>query len=69
MIMKPQKTHGRGKSGTRKYGRDLEKCKKYRLTNRREENKARKLAKRERKFERRRKHREKKKIIAGGIKG
>lgn len=61
--MKPQKTTGRGKSGTRKYGRDLEKCKRYRAKNQREKNKKRQKEKREYKFAKRQEKRERKKMI------
>ncbi len=44
----------RGKSGTAKYGRKVNKCERYRLEGRREKNKARRLELRERKYERNR---------------
>lgn len=37
-------------AGTKKYGRNLKKCQRYRLEGRREKNKARRAAKRERKL-------------------
>jgi hypothetical protein len=58
MIIKTKKVGGRGKSGTRKYGRNLDTCKRYRDRGQREKNKARRLEQRERKFEKRRKNRE-----------
>lgn len=58
MIVKTKKVGGRGKSGTRKYGRNLVKCKRYRDRGQREKNKARRLERRERKFVKRRKIRE-----------
>ena len=54
MVIKQQKKKGKGKSGTRKYGRNAEKCKRYRDRGIRQKNKRREAEKRKRKFERRR---------------
>jgi len=50
--------HGRGKKGSRAYGRNKAKCERYRVRGRREANKARRMAKRERRYARRRARRE-----------
>ena len=49
----------RKSGGSRKIGRNIKKCARYRLENRREKNKKRKMEKRKRKYERNRKKREK----------
>jgi hypothetical protein len=49
--------HKSGKSGTHKYGRNAKKCELYKSKGRGENNKARRLAARERKFERNRQRR------------
>lgn len=60
--MAQRQGQGKGKKGSRKYGRNKIKCEKYRKANRREENKARKEAKRLRRFAKR-------KIKIGGLNG
>ena len=47
----------RGKSGTHKYGRNAKACDRYKLEGRREKNKSRRLAQREKKLERNRNRR------------
>lgn len=59
MIIKTQKSTTKGRSGVRKYGRNLEKCKRYKNSGQREKNKARELVKREKKFAKRKKKRDK----------
>ncbi len=58
---------GKGKSGTRAYGRNADKCKRYKLENRREKNKRRREEKRKKRFAKRAEKRaaEKKKLGFG----
>ena len=53
----PKKQKEKPKGGTRKYGRNKIKCERYRREGRREKNKARRAAQRERKYARNRERR------------
>jgi len=53
MAQRQAGSHGKSRNGTKKYGRNLAKCKKYRDRGRREKNKARRMAKLAQKFARR----------------
>ena len=50
----------RGSGGTRKYGRNVAKCKRYKDEHRREKNKRRRAAKLERKYQKNRERRNEK---------